>query len=99
MKRGRKHEAALIRELIAAIDNAEAVPGRPERMSLVRHDFRSGSAEGERLFLSRDEVRDLLLGEIRKREQAAAEFGRLGRTEDADALRAEILLARRYVEE
>ncbi|MEZ2128074.1 MULTISPECIES: hypothetical protein [unclassified Sinorhizobium] len=99
MKAGRKREAALIRELIAAIDNAEAAPGRAERASLVRHDFSSGSAEVERLFLSKDQVRDLLLREIEKREQAAAEFGRLGEAEGADALRTEVLLSRRYIEE
>jgi uncharacterized protein YqeY len=99
MKLGRRHEAALIRELIAAIDNAEAAPARAERASEVRHDFRSGSAEVERLLLSEDQVRDILLREIEKREQAAAEFGRLGEQERADALRTEGLTARRYVEE
>jgi uncharacterized protein YqeY len=99
MKVGRKREAALIRELIAAIDNAEVVPDRAERASLVRHDFRSGSAEVERLVLTKDQVCDLLLREIEKREQAAAEFGRLGRAEGANALQTEVLLAKRYVGE
>jgi uncharacterized protein len=99
MKAGRKHEVALIRELIAAIDNAEAAPGRTERVSLVRHDFHSGSAEVARLVLSKEQVRNLLLTEIEKREQAAAEFGRVGEAEGADALRTEALLAKRYVEE
>jgi uncharacterized protein len=99
MKLGRKREAALLRELIAAIDNAEAAPARTERASLVRHDFGSGSAEVERLFLSKEQVREVLLGEIEKREQAAAEFGRLGEAERADALGMEVLAARRYVEE
>jgi uncharacterized protein YqeY len=99
MKAGKKSEAGLIRELIAAIDNAEAAPGRMEPASLVRHDFRSGSAEVERLVLSKDQVRTLLLGEIEKREQAAAELGRLGETQGADGLHTESLLAKRYVEE
>jgi uncharacterized protein YqeY len=97
MKAGRKGDAALLRELIAAIDNAEAVPSRSEQASLVRHDFFKGSAEAEKLFLSEDEVHSLLLKEIEKREQAAAEFGRLGETQRADALRAEIWLAKQYV--
>jgi len=99
MKLGRKHEAALIRELIAAIDNAEAAPGRMERMSLVRHDFRSGSAEVERLLLSKAEVRNLLLREIESRALAVAEFDRLGQTEGAKLLRTEVLLVKRYVDE
>jgi uncharacterized protein len=99
MKLGRKHEAALIRELIAAIDNAEAAPGRTERTSLVRHDFRSGSAEVERLLLSDDDVRDVLTREIERREHASAEFDRLGQAEAAAALRAEVVLAKRYAGE
>lgn len=98
MKSRRKVEAALIRELIAALDNAEAVPGSAGLTSLVRHEFRSGSAEVERLVLSDDRVRDLLLAEIQKREQAAAELERLGEVERADVLRTEAVLARRYVE-
>ncbi|NNU35966.1 hypothetical protein G9X64_05610 [Rhizobium sophorae] len=99
MKLGKKREVALLRELIAAIDNAEAAPGRTERTALVRHDFRSGSAEIERLVLAKEQVRDLLLREIEAREQASAEFGRLGEAERADALRAVALLAKRYVED
>ena len=99
MKVGNRREAALIRELIAAIENAEAIPDRVERASVVRHDFLSGSAEAERLVLSKDQVRDLLLREIERREQAAAEFDRVGAAARADALRAEISLAERYVGE
>lgn len=98
MKAGRKGEAALIRELIAVLDNAEAAPAGVERASLVRHEFGSGSAEVERLTLSESDVHNLLLMEIRKREQAAAEFDRVGKAEGAEALRAEVLLARRYIE-
>jgi uncharacterized protein YqeY len=98
MKRRRKREVALIRELIAAIDNAEAAPSRTERSSLVRHDFHTGSAEVERLLLSKDQVRGILLSEIEKREQAATDFHRLGKTDVADALRTDVLLAKRYIE-
>ncbi|UUP19232.1 hypothetical protein [Nitratireductor thuwali] len=99
MKLARKREAALIRELIAAIDNAEAAPGLSEPASVVRHDFRDRSAEAERRLLSREEVRALVSREIEKRAHAAAEFDRLGKAEEAAALRAEIQMARRYVEE
>ncbi|WP_129792153.1 hypothetical protein [Sphingosinicella sp. CPCC 101087] len=99
MKLGRKGEAALLRELIGAIDNEEAAPRRAEQASLVRHNFRSGSAEVERRVLGKDQVRGLLLSEAEKREQAAAEFTRLGKAEAADALRTEAQLARRYLEE
>lgn len=98
MKSRRKGEATLIRELVAALDNAEAVPGSAELTSLVRHEFRSGSAEVERLVLNDDHVRDLLLMEIQKREQAAAEMERLGEVKRAHTLRTEALMAKRYVE-
>ncbi|MFN3623448.1 MAG: hypothetical protein ACK4TP_05230 [Hyphomicrobium sp.] len=98
IKLGRKRDAALIRELIAAIDNAEAAPDPGERASLVRHDFHSGSAEVERLFLSKHQVRSVLLREIEKRERAAAEFGRLGEAERADSVHQEVLAAKRYVD-
>jgi hypothetical protein len=62
-------------------------------------DFRSGSAEGERLFLSNDQLCNPLLKDTEKREQAAAEYDRLGEAEAADALRAEVMMAKRYVED
>lgn len=98
MKLGRKREATALRELIAAIDNAEATPLRPGETSTVRHDFHSGSAEVERLFLGKDQVRDILLREIEKRAEAAAEFERLGAAESAEALRLEMIVAKRYVD-
>ncbi|MCA9863859.1 MAG: hypothetical protein R2853_20250 [Thermomicrobiales bacterium] len=53
------------------------------------HQFASGSAEVERLRRTRDEVRDVLLGELQERERAAAEFERLGLPDRATALRDE----------
>jgi uncharacterized protein YqeY len=98
MRSRRKLEVALIRELVAAIDNAEAPPVHAGPATEARHEFRSGSAEVERLVLSRAEVHALLLKEIEKRERAAAEFERLGEAERADALRAEAVVAKRYVD-
>lgn len=97
MKRGARREAALVRSLIAALDNAEAVPARPEQASLVRHDFGSGSADVERRRLSDQQVRDVLASEIEQRERAAAELDRLGEREQAALLRADVLSATRYL--
>jgi len=98
MKEGRTHEAKLIRALVAAIDNAEA-PALPVGHNATdQHQFRDGSAEVERLSLSRAQVRAVLLAEIEERERAAAEMSRLEKQNHEDALRAEALLARRYVE-
>lgn len=97
MKNGRTGDAKLIRALIAAIDNAEAPPAMAGQGAMAQHDFRSGSAEVERLLLGRSEVRAAVLAEIGEREHAAGEMERLGRAELAETLRAEIALARCYV--
>jgi uncharacterized protein YqeY len=104
MRSRRTRDVAVIRELVAAIDNAEAPacaastgPGTAAAAAAGRHEFGSGSAEVERLTLSADEVRALLVNEIKKRERAASEFERLGEVERAEGLRAEVLIAKRYV--
>jgi hypothetical protein len=73
MKSGRTAEAKVIRALVAAIDNAEAPPAQAGQMAFVQRRFRSGSAEVERLLLSRSQVRDVLLAELHGREHAAAD--------------------------
>ncbi len=98
MKDRRTLEVKVIRALVAAIDNAEAPPARTEKAGLVHHQFASGSAEVERLLLSRGRVRDVLLGEIHERERAAAELERLEMMDRAEQLRVEALLARRYLD-
>jgi hypothetical protein len=98
MKERRAPEVQLIRALIAAIDNAEAPPAGTAQTPPLPHRFLSGSAEAERLLLSRSDLRDLLLAEIDEREHAAAAFERLEKTDRAEALRAEAHLARRYLE-
>ena len=90
-------DTSVIRNLIAALDNAEATPLTAASASLVRHDFRSGSAEVQRLTLDADQVRRIILDEIAVREHAAAEFDRVGRPERAAVLRDEIAVARRYL--
>ncbi len=64
---------------------------------VVQHDFHSGSAEILRLGLGEADIRDLLVGEIGEREQAALEFDRLGLEDQAEAMRAEALIVRRYL--
>jgi uncharacterized protein YqeY len=97
MKQRRVTDTAIIRNLIAALDNAEAMPLPTESASLVQHDFHAGSAEVERLALSADHVQRVILDEIAAREHAAAEFDRLSQPARAAALREEIVVARRYL--
>ncbi|WP_323003053.1 hypothetical protein [Denitromonas sp.] len=98
MKDRHTFEAKVIRALVAAIDNAEAPPIHAGQAASIQHHFRTGSAEVERLLLSGSDVRRVLLMEIDERERAATELERLNMMERAEALRAEVLLAKRYLE-
>lgn len=88
--------AALLRSLVAALDNAEA-PHAAAGPTLGQ-DFRSGAAEVERRVLNDRDVRRVLITEIEEREDAAAQFERLGLAERAATLRFEATLARQYLE-
>ena len=98
MKEGRTSEAKLIRALVAAIDNAEAPPLRAGERATDQHRFHDGSAEVERLSLTPAQVRAVLVVEMQERERAAAEMSRVNRPDRADALHAETLLVKRYIE-
>lgn len=97
MKDRRGGEATLLRTLIAAIDQAEAQPLPVDARASDQHDFLSGSAEVARRALDADAVRAVIEGEIEERERGAAAFERLGMTGEAEALRADTGIARRYL--
>lgn len=95
LKQKNRPKVALLRSLVAALDNAEA----PHAAAgpAVGQGFRSGAAEVERLALSGDEVRRVLNAEIEEREAAAAHFERLDQADRAAALRFEAAMARLYI--
>jgi len=99
MKRGDKDETAVLRELVAALDNAEAAPLRQERPSVDRHSFSDGSAEGVRRVLTQEDVHAVMMGEMKARVESAAEFAQLGAEARSIALDAEIRILRRYVQQ
>ena len=78
-----------LRTLIAALDNAEAVPleGRHERY--VVHAFSDRSAEVTRLTLTQREVGELFEREAVARRAAAAHLAALGKLVQASDLQAE----------
>jgi uncharacterized protein YqeY len=88
--KGRKVlELAVLRMLIAAIDNAGAVPLSPKS--------EPPQSEAERRRLSVDELDAILLREHEARRAAAAEFARLGLgTESVQAAR-ELTIVERYL--
>ncbi len=98
MKEGRAAEAKVIRALVAAIDNAEAPALHAgDSRTADPHRFGEGTAEIERLWLGQDDVRAILIADIREREAAADEMTRLGQGERAEALPAEAAVAKRYI--
>jgi uncharacterized protein YqeY len=86
-------EVRVLRTVIAALDNAEAVPG--EYQALPRA-FGDPSAEVARLELDGGAVEALLAKEIEARLAAAADYERHGRTDEAARLRDEAGLVARY---
>jgi hypothetical protein len=91
-------EVALLRVLIAAIDNAQSVPLGEGHQRYVELKFRDGSAEVPRLDLSEEDLGALLTREAAARDAAALEFDRLNQAERAQVMRDEAALIRRYLE-
>ncbi|MBX3445542.1 MAG: hypothetical protein KF765_02220 [Parvibaculaceae bacterium] len=92
MKGRRTMEVKLIRALVAAVDNAEAVPLRPGA------GLDGASPEAERLLLDAERVRAILQAEIEEREHAARNLEHLGQVERGELLRAEARAVRRYLD-
>ncbi|HVU20239.1 MAG TPA: hypothetical protein VHE09_05865 [Rhizomicrobium sp.] len=96
MKARDNAETRLLRALLAALDNAEAVSvGAAHDRYQVRM-FGDASVEVPRRVLSEADVRDLLLRETAERGAAARSFERLGQQNEAERLRNEIALIGRY---
>ena len=86
-------EVGVLRTLIAALDNAEAIPG--VQYSALPRAFGDAS-EVARLDLDEATVQTLLAGEVQARLAAAADYDRHGRNDEADRLRREAELVSRY---
>jgi uncharacterized protein len=89
-----KPALAVLRETLAAIENAEAPPGSrsPAREDGVFAGSVGGLGAGEvaRLVLTSDAVVAVIEREIRERKEAAAEYQRLGREDDARVLASQV---------
>jgi uncharacterized protein len=86
---------AVLRETLAAIDNAEAAdssaaPPVQEHGVIAGGVAGLGAGEVARRVLSAQEVTALIEREIQERQAAAATYEALGRAEEATALRAQI---------
>jgi hypothetical protein len=97
MKARRSAETSLLRGLLAALDNAEAVSiGTAHDHYKVRM-FGDPSVEVPRRVLGEADVHNLLLRETADREASVQEFEKLGLQKDAERLRDEISLIARYL--
>jgi uncharacterized protein YqeY len=93
---------AALRAAISAIDNAEAVdPSHapaPTRGMIGDVRLGVGAGEAARRELSTQDVVEIVRGEIRERTEAAAEYERLGRAEQANRLNAEASALQSFLE-
>jgi uncharacterized protein YqeY len=107
MKARQSLEVALLRGLIAAIDNAQsagiaagptvsAAPAAHSQWVAAGGAF--GSGEVERRSLTAEDIAELLAGEVARREATAMEMDRVGRSDLANTARVEAATVRRYLE-
>jgi len=89
-------EVGVLRTLIAALDNAEAVPGEGVQDYWAPRALGDPSGEVPRRELDGEAVEHVLQGEIDVRLAAAADYERHGREGDAGRLRDEADLIARY---
>ena len=89
MKERAIQDVAVLRQIIAAIDNAGAVPLPPNTEPI--------QCEVERRFLGRGDIQALLQREFDLRRHAADEFNRLSRTVEAESAKFEMDVIARYL--
>lgn len=88
-------EVRVLRVLIAALDNAEAVPS--EQKGYVPRAFGDPNGEVARLDLGAGAVEALLADEVAARLAAAADYRDLGQSDEAARLEAEATVISRYL--
>ena len=86
-----------IRSLIAALDNAEAVPPSARHEKYVVSTFGDGSAEVPRVVLSSIDVEGVLRREAEARRTSAATLSELGKPTQAAELLEEFRVIEHYL--
>lgn len=89
-----RHIIAVLRETLAAIENAEAPPATTPlantNSAIAGSVSGLGAGEVPRLILSPKTVAELIEREIHERSEAAGEYAKLGRNEEADVLTSQV---------
>jgi uncharacterized protein len=98
MAQRRAVEVRALRTLLAAIDDAQAVPVNPEQDKYIVRSFGDPGVEVPRLNLGRDALQNLLLREQKERVDLATEMAARGQSELSAALDEEAALFARYLE-
>ncbi len=88
-------EIAVLRTLLAALDNAEAVPVAPERYT--ERQFGDPGTEVARKQLSAEDVAAILEAEQREKLTVAEQLAKVGRADDAAKLKADASIVGRYL--
>jgi len=88
-----------LRALIAAFDNAEAVPIGEKHERYVVHAFGDKAVEVPPLTLSEEGVRTILMREISERRSAAEQITSIDRSRPTDDLFAEAAIIEVYLPE
>jgi uncharacterized protein len=86
----------VLRALIAAVDDAQAVPAGDRHARYIIHAFGDRSVEVPRLSLAEEDVRRLFAHEAATRRSAAAEMRRLAQDDRAEDLLREAAIIASY---
>ena len=92
MKTRQSAIVSILRTVLAAIDNAEAVELPPKFVPIMGQ-----SNDVPRKVLTETQMRDLVANEIRALQSASAEYEQLGKTEEADTLRNQVAALSEYL--
>lgn len=95
MKTQERATVATLRSVLAAIDNAEAVPVRESKASV--EPIAGKSNEVPRKVLSADEIRQIVQRERDERQHASVTYGQLGQKAEAARLQKAAALIATYL--
>ncbi|MCX6049433.1 MAG: GatB/YqeY domain-containing protein [Chloroflexi bacterium] len=96
MKERQSATVSTLRSVLAAIDNAEAVPVKDERTVPVEPVL-DQRHEVPRKILSADNIHQIVQQELDERRAASLVYAKLGKTEEADRLQHEVNLLSAYL--
>lgn len=92
MKMRQSAIVSILRTVLAAIDNAEAVELPPNFVPVMGQ-----SNDVPRKVLTETQMRDIVRNEIRALQSASAEYEQLGKTEEAATLRNQVAALSEYL--